>query len=79
MSPTLFKEGRFRFFFFSREEPRLHVHVEGSKGEAKFWLDPDLELAQNEGLTKAELSRARRLVVQHEQEIRQAWKEHFSH
>ena len=58
MSPTVFRSEGLRFFFFSREEPRLHVHVEGSKGEAKFWLDPELELAQNEGLTKAELSRA---------------------
>ncbi|MFW6235057.1 MAG: DUF4160 domain-containing protein, partial [Spirochaetota bacterium] len=27
MSPTVFREGQFRFFFFSREEPRQHVHV----------------------------------------------------
>jgi len=34
----------FRFFFFSREEERLHVHVHHSTGEAKFWLDPAIAL-----------------------------------
>lgn len=27
MSPTVFREKGYRFFFFSREEPRMHVHV----------------------------------------------------
>lgn len=51
MAPTVVKEGAFRLFFFSREESRLHVHVNHSDGEAKFWLEPAVELAQNFGLT----------------------------
>jgi hypothetical protein len=35
MSPTVFREGPFRFFFFSREEERLHIHVQSAEGEAK--------------------------------------------
>ncbi len=27
MSPTVFRERGYRFYFFSREEPRMHVHV----------------------------------------------------
>ena len=46
MSPTVFREGGFRFYFFSREETRMHVHVQGQSGEAKFWLDPAIEIAQ---------------------------------
>jgi len=38
MSPTIFREGPFRFYFFSREETRMHVHVHATAGEAKFWL-----------------------------------------
>lgn len=38
MSPAIFREGGFRFYFFSREEPRIHVHVHGADGEAKFWI-----------------------------------------
>ena len=24
----------------------MHVHVQGQNGEAKFWLEPDIKLAQ---------------------------------
>lgn len=51
MSPTIFREAGFRFFFFSREESRLHVHVSHSDGEAKFWLEPQIELANSIGLS----------------------------
>lgn len=77
MSPTVFREEGFRFYFFSREEPRMHVHVHGTGGEAKFWLEPKLELAQNYGLSQKELKRVQRLVQKHETEIRNAWKQHF--
>ena len=47
MSPTVFREGPFRFFFFSREEERVHIHIESAEGEAKYWLEPNVELARN--------------------------------
>ncbi len=61
MSPTVFREGGFQFYFFSREEPRMHVHVYGQNGEAEFWLEPQIELAQNYDLSQKELSEALRL------------------
>lgn len=42
MSPTIFREAGFRFYFFSREDPRIHVHVQNQHGEAKFWLTPHI-------------------------------------
>lgn len=42
MSPTVFRYKNFRFHFFSREEPRMHVHVISGHGEAKFWMEPDI-------------------------------------
>jgi hypothetical protein len=45
MSPTVFHEAGFRFYFFSREEPGMHVHVQGQNGEAKYRLEPKIELA----------------------------------
>lgn len=50
MSPTVFRKLGLRFFFFSREEPRMHVHVQSANGDAKFWLEPGIELAENNGL-----------------------------
>lgn len=77
MSPTVFRDGPYRFFFFSREESRIHVHVESSHGEAKFWLDPEIEEARSYRLSAKDLRRIRELVVEHEQEIRDAWTHHF--
>jgi len=78
MSPTVFRARGLRFYFFSREEPRLHVHVQGSEGEAKFWLEPSIELAQNHGMSQRSVASALRLIREHEDEIREAWKKHFS-
>jgi hypothetical protein len=63
--------------FFSREEERLHIHVESADGEAKFWIEPNIELARNYRLSEQDLSRVLQLVVDHEQEIRDAWHRHF--
>jgi hypothetical protein len=77
VSPTVFRDGPFRFFFFSREETRLHIHVQSADGEAKYWLEPSIELARNHGLSDIDLRRLKQLVGEHEQEIRDAWNNHF--
>ena len=41
--PTILRIKDYRFFFFSREELRKHVHIQSQKGEAKFWLEPQIE------------------------------------
>ena len=56
MSPTVFKEGKYRFHFFSREEDRVHIHVVSPDGEAKFWLEPTISLANHSGLSKKDLN-----------------------
>jgi hypothetical protein len=77
MTPTVFRDGQFRFFFFSREGPRIHVHVSHPDGEAKFWLTPDVELATQTGLSPHIINKAKHLVEEHLQEIVHAWNEHF--
>ena len=73
MSPTVFRRGAFRFFFFSREEPRIHIHVHHPAGEAKFRIDPEIELAQNHGL----IGLAAWYIRENEDAVRTAWKTHF--
>ena len=77
MSPTIFRAGPYRFYFFSREEPRLHVHIQSPEGEVKFWLDPEIEVAKNYRLNERDLQRIRELILEHEDEIRDAWNRHF--
>lgn len=55
----------------------MHVHVYHAEGEAKFWLEPVVELAENYGLRRRRLAAALQLVLEHEDEIRSAWKAHF--
>lgn len=77
MAPTVFREGSFRFFFFSREEPRRHIHVSHTDGEAKFWLEPEIELAMSQGFSQKQISEALALVQSHREEITHAWNRHF--
>jgi hypothetical protein len=77
LSPTVFREGEFRFFFFSREESRIHIHVSHPDGEAKFWLVPTIELARNIGLSSSEVKEAERLIKSRQKEITDAWSRHF--
>ena len=77
MAPTVFRKAGFRFFFFSREEPRMHVHVSHSDGEAKFWLEPIVALAQSIGLNERQLKQAHKLIEENEDAIRSAWLQHF--
>lgn len=77
LSPTIFRAGGFRFYFFSREETRPPVHMYVERGKAKFWLDPSVELAKNSGMTTRQIRAAKTLIEEHEDEIRSAWQAHF--
>jgi hypothetical protein len=77
MSPTVLRVRGYRFFFFSREELRVHVHVQHARGEAKFWLTPAVELAHDYGLGRRRVAEARRIIKDHEDEILAAWTKHF--
>jgi hypothetical protein len=77
VSPTVLRAKGFRLFFFSREESRTHVHVQSERGEAKFWLEPQIELAQSYGLPQVDVNEALRLIRENEDVIRSAWNDHF--
>lgn len=53
----------------------MHVHCGG--GEAKFWVEPEVKLVENYGLKEKELQEARKLIEEHIDEIKAAWKKHF--
>jgi hypothetical protein len=77
MSPTVFRMGKYRFFFFSREETRIHVHVTSGDGEAKFWVEPTISLANYTGLSPKQLNYLQKIIEEHKDEIRKKWKNHF--
>jgi hypothetical protein len=77
MSPTVAKDGPYRLFFFSREEARIHIHVAHADGEAKFWLTPEILLANHTGLSEKQLRESQIIVQAHLKEICDAWSQHF--
>jgi len=75
--PTVLRSGPYRVYFFSHEpgEPP-HVHVDRDAFSAKFWLEP-VQLARNLGFRAVELRRIRRILMDHEAVLVEAWHEHF--
>jgi hypothetical protein len=76
MSPTVFRDGRYRFYFNSREEDRMHVHVESPDGQLKVWLEPRIELADNYEIPGREVTKILRIIEDRHGEIERRWHEH---
>lgn len=79
--PTVFKQNGFRFFFYSNEgnplEP-LHIHILKAGAEAKFWLEPEIKLARNDGFDAKTLRVLATMVSENQDLIKRAWHEYFS-
>jgi hypothetical protein len=79
--PTVFRQDGFRFFFYSNEgDPREppHVHAMGAGGEAKFWIAPQVVLADSAGLDARTLRRLAGMVEARRTEIERMWHDYFS-
>lgn len=77
MSPTVFRYKGYRFFFFSREEERMHIHVIHENGEAKFWMKPKIALACNYGLNEKQITEIIKVINEKEEDIINDWNLHF--
>lgn len=56
----------------------MHVHVSCPEGEAKFWLEPVVEVAQSFRLGPKRLKELQAIIEERKHEIAQAWKKHFT-
>ncbi len=55
----------------------MHVHVISGEGEAKYWLEPEIELSKNHRYTRKQLKQIETLIEVHYDELISAWKQHF--
>lgn len=76
--PTIFTKGKYRFFFFSREESRIHVHVASPDGEVKIWLEPKISVAKVVNLPQTEVHEIVEIVENRKEEIYAFWNKHFT-
>ena len=56
----------------------MHVHVFCADGEAKFWLEPEVEVARNYHLTSKQLIHIEKVIQERKDEIIDAWRQYFS-
>ena len=77
MSPTVFRERGYRFFFFSREEDRKHIHVVAAEGEAKYWLEPEIQIATSYRFSRRQLKEIETVIEEHYDELITAWQQFF--
>jgi Domain of unknown function (DUF4160) len=55
----------------------MHVHVISPDGEAKFWMEPEIELAVSKKLSATELNELKRIIEERQNEIREHWHRYF--
>ncbi|HSB69137.1 MAG TPA: DUF4160 domain-containing protein [Candidatus Methylomirabilis sp.] len=72
--PTALRVGPYRFYFYSSDcgEPR-HMHADREEMSAKFWLDPDVSLAENHGYSRKELRGIEGIVRENLEGLRNEW------
>jgi hypothetical protein len=78
--PTVFRYLGFRFFFYANEgTPRepIHIHVDNGDGEAKFWMQPTVLLAYNDGYSARVLRQLHEIVEANRDRIERAWYDFF--
>jgi hypothetical protein len=80
MSPRVFKEGKFVFWFHSYDvlhENRASVHVgtgsQNDAGDAKIWLEPQIEIGRP---GRSELNDAIGIVERNLDRLQEAWNAH---
>lgn len=56
----------------------MHVHVISPDGEAKIWVEPEIEMNRFVGYNGRDISMILDQVREHQDEIKQAWHKHFS-
>ena len=55
----------------------MHVHIYCENGEAKFWLEPEIELARNYSLSRFQLKQIEKIIEERYDKFTAAWQTHF--
>ena len=77
MSPVFRRESEYTFKIYSNEEERMHIHVLFNGHEAKYWLEPIVELAENYGFAEHELTKIQKIVEKNGDKFKQQYQQHI--
>ena len=84
MSPRIFKEGEYVFWFHSYDvlhEDRASIHVgkgsQNDSGDAKIWLEPQIEIGRSgRTLSRSDLDDVIKIVEKRLDRLQEAWNDH---
>ena len=77
MSPVFRRESEYTFKIYSNEEERMHIHVLCDGKEAKYWLEPQVELAKNTGIPEHKLSEIKKIVEKYADNFKEQFRQHI--
>jgi hypothetical protein len=76
--PTVLVLLGMRFFYWSREHEPVHIHVKKGDAEARFVLEPNVELVENHGFKPHELALAEEVIKENREYMLEHWKLFFN-
>ena len=77
MSPVFRRESEYTFKIYSNEEERMHIHVLCDGKEAKYWLEPQVELAKNTGIPEHKLNEIKIIVEKYADNFKEQFRQHI--
>ena len=77
MSPVFRRESEYTFKIYSNEEERMHIYVIYGGLEAKYWLEPRVELAKNTGIPEHKLNDIKRIVDKYADDFKEQFRQHI--
>jgi len=75
--PTILRWKGYKFFFFSLEEDRPHIHVKKQHGQAKYWLET-VEFVKAQGFSQKELNVIEKKIIEEQDLILEKWNDYFN-
>lgn len=76
--PEILRIFGLRFFFYSREQEPIHVHVRNSDGNAKFEILPEgIRLVFNQGMKPKDIKCAEMVLEENKELAISKWIEYF--
>jgi hypothetical protein len=74
--PTALIINGFRFYFWSNEEDRAHIHIVKGEGNAKYWLAPKIECVFSYNYKRAEVRFIERVIKKEYSTLIKKWNDH---
>jgi hypothetical protein len=75
--PTVLKLLGMRFFYWSRDHEPIHIHVKKGDTEARFVIEPAVEMTENFGFKPHELAIAEEVIKDNREYMIEHWKLYF--